>query len=71
MLFTQFNRTVISKNIIDQVQAKYPETTFETIIRQSVKVTEASAVKKDIFDYDNESSPAEDYLNLAKEILNK
>lgn len=68
MLFTQFNRTVISKNIIEQVEKKYQGLTFKTVIRQSVKITEASAMKKDIFSYDNESQPAEDYTNLAKEL---
>lgn len=71
MLFTQFNRTVISKNIMEQVQQKYGTLTFDTVIRQSVKITEASALKQDVFTYDAESSPAEDYQNLAKELLKR
>ncbi len=71
MLFTQFNRTVISKNIMEQVQQKYGNLTFDTVIRQSVKITEASALKQDIFNYDADSSPAEDYQNLAKELLKR
>jgi chromosome partitioning protein len=71
MLFTQFNRTVISKNIMEQVQERYGELAFETVIRQSVKITEASALKQDVFTYEPNSAPAEDYLNLAKELLKR
>lgn len=71
MLFTQFNRTVISKNIMEQVQQKYGNLTFDTVIRQSVKITEASALKQDVFTYDDASSPAEDYQSLAKELLKR
>jgi cellulose biosynthesis protein BcsQ len=34
-----------------------------------VKISEASAKKQDIFTYDKDGSGAEDYMNLAKEIL--
>jgi chromosome partitioning protein len=71
MLFTQFNRTVVSRNIVEQTISKYSNMPFQTIIRQSVKISEASSMKKDIFDYDIESTGAEDYMSLAKEILNR
>jgi len=70
MLFTQFNRTVVSRNIIEQTIIKYAGMPFQTIIRQSVKISEASSMKKDIFDYDIESTGAEDYMSLAIEIIN-
>lgn len=69
-LFTQVNKTVISKNIMEQVRTKYKDLVFKTIIRQNVKITEASASKKDIFAYDAECSGAIDYLEFAKEIIN-
>jgi chromosome partitioning protein len=71
MLFTQFNRTVVSRNVVEQTISKYSNMPFQTIIRQSVKISEASSMKKDIFDYDIESTGAEDYMSLAKEILNR
>ncbi|MCU0440582.1 MAG: ParA family protein [Raineya sp.] len=71
LLITQFNRTVVSKNIIEQLREKYKDKVLESIIRQSVKITEASATKKDIFTYDDTCSGAEDYLILAKEIIEK
>lgn len=71
LLFTQFNRTVVSKNIIDQVQQRYPGLAFDSVIRQSVKITEASAMKQDIFTYEADSSPAQDYTALAGEVLQR
>ncbi len=71
LLFTQFNRTVISKSIIEQVQQKYVGLPFDTIVRQSVKIAEASAKKMDIFEYDRESAGADDYLSFAQEVLNR
>lgn len=69
ILFTQYNRTVVSRNIIESLHVKYKDLPFNSIIRQSVKLAEASAKKQDIFTYDNASTGTEDYTNLAKEIL--
>ncbi|MCS7027487.1 MAG: ParA family protein [Bacteroidia bacterium] len=69
LLITQFNRTVVSKSIIEQIQRKYKNVVLNTIIRQNVKITEASALRKDIFQHDAQSAGAQDYLALAKEII--
>ncbi len=71
LLFTQFNRTVVSKSIVEQVQQKYTGLTFETIIRQSVKISEASAKRLTIFDYEPSSAGAEDYLAFAREVIER
>jgi len=42
---------------------------FESIIRQNVALTESQMAQQDIFDYDKNSNGAEDYMNLAKELL--
>jgi len=68
-LFTMFNRTVVSKSIIEQIRQQYGNLVFETLIRQNVRISEASALKKDIFSYDAQSAGAEDYLNLSKELI--
>jgi chromosome partitioning protein len=69
ILFTQFNRTVVSKSIIEQVSTRFPNKVLQTIIRQNVKLNEASACKQDIFSYDPNSYGAEDYKALATELL--
>lgn len=69
LLLTQVNRTVISKNIVEAIQKEHEEKVFKTVIRQNVAIVEASTVGKDIFEYAPESMAAEDYANLAQEII--
>lgn len=71
LLLTQINRTVVSKSIVESVQGNYQNEVFQTQIRQNVALVEASTVGQDIFDYDETSNAAQDYMSLAKEILNK
>lgn len=68
LLLTQVNRTIVSKNIVEAVQAQHEEKVFKTVIRQNVAIVEASTMGQDIFSYAPESMAAEDYANLAKEI---
>lgn len=68
ILFTQFNRTSVGKGIIQGIKESYADKVFETIIRENVKLSEASIAKQDIFTYDNTSLGAKDYEQLAKEI---
>jgi len=44
---------------------------FETKIRKNIRLAEAPSHGRPIFDYDSSSSGAEDYRNLAAEILEK
>ena len=44
---------------------------FETKIRRNIRLAEASGYGKPIFDYDSNSSGADDYRNLAAEIAEK
>lgn len=69
MLLTQVNRTVVSKSIVESVQNTHEEKVFQTVIRQNVALVEASTTGQDIFSYDSKSYAAEDYKNLAKEVL--
>lgn len=69
-LFTRYNKTVVSKSIIEQINQQYPSKVFKTIIRQNVAINEASINRKDIFTYDSTSIGAEDYTKLSKEIIN-
>lgn len=69
LLLTQVNRTIVSKNIVEAVQAQHEEKVFKTVIRQNVAIVEASTMGQDIFTYAPESMAAEDYGNLAKEVI--
>jgi chromosome partitioning protein len=70
ILFTQFNREAVSKGIMDSVKQKFGDKVFNTVIRQNVKIKEASLNKKDIFSYDETSNGAIDYMEFSKEFLN-
>ncbi len=51
--------------VIDALNTKL----FDTKIRQSVSMRESQASKKTIFEYNETSTPAQDYLSLCKEIM--
>jgi chromosome partitioning protein len=70
MLITQLNKTIFRQNIADTLRNIYQGKVFQTAIRQNISLAEASSVGQDIFTYSNRSAGAEDYMNLAKEILN-
>ncbi len=70
MLLTQVNRTVFSRSIEDTVRTVYHGKVYNSSIRQNVSLAEASSAGKDIFTYSPKSSGAEDYYNLAKELIN-
>lgn len=70
MVITQTNRTVISKLMSEAVQSNYKGRVFQTVIRQSAALAEASLSRQNIFNYAPKSSGAEDYLQLAEEVIN-
>jgi chromosome partitioning protein len=47
----------------------FGDVVFKTRIRQNVKLAEAPAAGKTIFEYDGDSNGAEDYLALAREVI--
>jgi chromosome partitioning protein len=56
---------------IIEVQAKFGDLVFDTIIRDNISVSEAQNHKKSIFTYAPTSHGAEDYKNLTNEILDR
>lgn len=68
--FTQFSNTNHEKNIIQDVKKVYADKIFNSIIRKNTKLPESTFHKKDIFAYAPQSSVAQDYMLLTKEILN-
>ena len=69
MLITQLNKTIFRQNIADTLRNIYQGKVFQSSIRQNISLAEASSVGQDIFTYSNKSAGAEDYMSLAKEIL--
>jgi len=64
------SRTRISREIVERAQAM-PELDgklFETVVRQNIKLTEASKMRKPVMAYDPVCTGTQDYTNLCKEI---
>ena len=54
-----------------EVKIHFNEMVFKTVIYRNVKLGEATSFGKSIIDYDVSSRGANNYLNLAKELLLK
>jgi chromosome partitioning protein len=64
-------RTKQAKEIIEELKKRFLKHLLKSLIRESVKLSEAPLYHKTIFDYAPLSSGAEDYKNLAQELLQR
>lgn len=72
ILMTMYDgRLRLSNQVVSEVRRHFDEMVFSTIIHRNSKLTEAPSVGKPVILYDSESKGAINYLNLAKEILQK
>ena len=62
-------RTNLSKLVVDKIKAGFNKKVFNTIIRESIKLAECPLVNLPIIQYAPHSFGAQDYLDLAKEII--
>ena len=63
------NRLNLSKQVAEDVRSFFKDKVFRSVITRNVKLSEAPSFGKPIILYDIMSSGAENYLNLAKEIM--
>ncbi len=61
--------TNLGKAVMEDIQKHFGDVVMETVIRRNVKLAEAPSHGMTIFDYDEESRGAEDYMALAREVL--
>ena len=72
LLLTMYDtRLNLSNQVRKEVKIHFNEMVFKTVIYRNVKLGEASSFGKSIIDYDVSSRGANNYLNLAKELLLK
>lgn len=62
-------RRRLARSVEDTVREYFGDLVFKTVVRTNVALAEAPAHGSSIFRYDPRSSGAEDYANLADEIL--
>lgn len=64
------SRLRLNKEILNGLNENFPGKVFKTIIRRNVSLAEFCGNSQDIFEYSPTSYGAEDYMSLAKEIIN-
>jgi chromosome partitioning protein len=63
------SRKVLNREVVETIHKYFGDRVFTTMIRENITLAEAPARKMDIFSYKPESSGAEDYLDLAREMM--
>lgn len=68
IIIAKYNRRKLDNAVIDAIRAKYGDKIFKTYIRTGVAAAEAPTYRQSVLDYAPNSTVAEDYRALAKEI---
>ncbi len=71
-LLTMYDsRLRLSNQVVEEVQRHFQDMVFETLITRNIKLSEAPSYGKAVVEYDASSKGAINYLNLARELLQK
>ncbi len=72
ILMTMYDgRLRLSNQVVGEVRRHFEDLVFDTIVHRNSKLSEAPSVGKPVILYDANSKGSMNYLNLAKEILQK
>lgn len=72
LLLTMFDsRLRLSNQVVEEVKKHFESMVFKTIIQRNVRLSEAPSYGESIIKYDATSRGAENYINLANEVLKK
>ncbi len=71
-LLTMYDsRLRLSNQVVEEVQTHFQDMVFETLISRNIKLSEAPSYGQAVVMYDAASKGATNYLNLARELLQK
>ncbi|MBQ0025331.1 MAG: ParA family protein [Bacteroidales bacterium] len=71
-LFTMFdNRLRLHNQVVEEVKTHFPDMSFQTVITRNIRLSEAPSFGKPAILYDAVSAGANNYLSLAKEIIDR
>ena len=71
-LLTMYDaRLNLSNQVVEEVQRHFQDMVFKTLITRNIKLSEAPSHGKAVVMYDAASKGAQNYLNLAKELLER
>lgn len=72
IIITMFDsRNRLSHQVVEEIQKHFPDKLFKTIVRRNVRLSESPSYGKPVCLYDPSSTGAQDYMELAKEIVSK
>jgi chromosome partitioning protein len=72
IVITMFDsRNRLSHQVVEEIRAHFPDKLFRTIIRRNVRLSESPSYGKPICLYDPASTGAQDYGDLAKELISR
>ncbi|HXF75794.1 MAG TPA: AAA family ATPase [Methylomirabilota bacterium] len=72
IVITMFDsRNRLSHQVVEEIRAHFPDKLFRTIVRRNVRLSESPSYGKPICLYDPVSTGAQDYRDLAKELINR
>jgi chromosome partitioning protein len=71
-LITMYDkRTLLAKDIYEQIQRVFGVKVFDTVITKSVRLEESPAYRESIFSFAPKSSGAYEYYRLSEEVLSR
>lgn len=71
-LLTMYDsRLRLSNQVVEEVRKHFQQMVFDTIIQRNIKLSEAPSFGKPVLMYDVNSKGSINYLNLARELLQK
>ncbi len=72
LLLTMFDsRLRLSNQVVGEVRKYFSSMVFDTIIHRNIRLSEAPSFGESIISYDATSKGADNYINLANEIITK
>lgn len=70
ILITMFDgRNRLSHQVADEIRSHFPDRLFQTVIHRNVRLSESPSHGKPVLFYDANSTGAQDYLELARELI--
>jgi chromosome partitioning protein len=70
IIITMFDsRNRLAHQVVQEIQTHFPDKLFRSIIRRNVRLSESPSYGKPVCLYDPSSTGAQDYLDLARELV--
>jgi chromosome partitioning protein len=70
IIITMFDsRNRLSHQVVEEIQKHFPDKLFKSVIRRNVRLSESPSYGKPVCLYDPSSSGAQDYQDLARELI--